>query len=191
MIKNPFRKNKKNRKEKDLTNAGKKLKKLNKKFPPDSPEFTLNGWTTKGNIIDVYDGDTVTAIFGTPFTGKQKFQWKCRIVGIDTPEIRTRNKLEKKAGLRVRDYLQTMVTSAKMYGDILFYCLGPDKYGRQLVTLVLNGINVADHLIQKGYALQYGGDTKRIWTNDMYNAIIGVHLSEEIINKQNETLLLD
>ena len=46
-------------------------------------------------VKDVYDGDTITVAF--PF-GDKMFSWNCRLTGVDTPEIRTRNKQEKEFG---------------------------------------------------------------------------------------------
>ena len=58
----------------------------------------------KATIIDVYDGDTVTAKVDLGFLISQEM--KLRLYGIDTPELRGS---EREEGLKVRDILREMI----------------------------------------------------------------------------------
>ncbi len=42
-------------------------------------------------------------------------------------------------------------------------CYKYDKYGRVLVTITLEGVNVGDVMIEKGYAKFYDGRKKEKW----------------------------
>lgn len=58
----------------------------------------------KAEIIDVYDGDTVTAVVDLGFLHFQEM--KLRLYGIDTPELRGE---EREQGLVVRDILRGLI----------------------------------------------------------------------------------
>ncbi len=109
----------------------------------DTPRFSLNGLKTKATIIDVYDGDTVTALF--PFKGDM-YKWKCRLYGIDTPEIRK----EKVKAIESRDFLRSLVLNK----EVDLECLNFDKYGRVLVKIYTDKY-INDHLVSLGYAKIY------------------------------------
>lgn len=133
--------------------------------------FSLDGIVVYSKIVRVYDGDTVhITFFMYNMNGKKcLYRWKCRLYGIDTPEIRTKNKEEKKQGLFVRDYLQKLLLNKCVY----IRCYHFDKYGRLLIKIytdrlnkddwTINGIhydNVNDWLIDKHYAKRYFGGKK-------------------------------
>ena len=54
-------------------------------------------WTYRAKVIRVIDGDTVDVDIDLGFGIWQKNE-RVRIMGIDTPESRTRDKIEKKFG---------------------------------------------------------------------------------------------
>lgn len=146
--------------------------KLQKRYPVDSIELNLEGYKTDANVVSVYDGDSLTMVFGTPFTKKQAFTWKCRVDGLDTPEIKTRNLLEKKAGYKVKAFVEMLVKVAKIKGNIKVECKDYDKFGRVLIDLYLNGTNLKYILIEKGYAMAYDGGTKEKWTDEQLEYIL-------------------
>ena len=124
----------------------------------DAPEFTLEGSLFEAKVISVYDGDTVKCAF--PFNNKL-YKWNCRLSGIDTPEIRTRNKNEKEYGYKVRDLLRE-----KILGKVVTLECGEfDKYGRLLVKIKCNGEDcyINDWLIDNKYAFKYDGGKKSCW----------------------------
>lgn len=102
-------------------------------------------------IISVYDGDTVTADIDLGFgvwLRKQKF----RLIGIDTPEIRTRDLDEKKRGYEARDRLREIVLNK----SIVVKSYGKGKYGRWLVDILdKSGESINQKLITEGHALPY------------------------------------
>ena len=109
-------------------------------------------------MIKVYDGDTIKCVF--PLNDKL-FKWNCRLSGVDTPELRTRNKNEKKFGYQVRDNLRE-----KILGKVITLKCGEfDKYGRLLATVKCDGdkCSVNDWLIENDYAFKYDGGTKKSW----------------------------
>ena len=133
-------------------NTKRKLKKLN---PRDIPKFSFDGVKKYARIYKVYDGDTCTLLFNWK---KQPINITCRILGIDTPEIRTKNELEKKAAYEARDYLIRLIHDKILY--VHFY--KNDKYGRPLIEIFLdNRDSISDIMIKKGYAISYFGGSKQ------------------------------
>ena len=72
----------------------------------DVKELSFKGQKKQAKVVSVYDGDTIQLVF--PLQG-ELFRWTCRLSGVDTPEIRTRNKTEKKFGYDVRNYLREKI----------------------------------------------------------------------------------
>ena len=132
----------------------------------DAPKFSdcVNGKTVEAKIVSVYDGDTVKAIF--PLNGVL-YKWSCRLTGVDTPELRTRNIKEKKHGYFVRDELRK-----KILGQVvLLECGDLDKYGRLLVKIICHDgkCRIDEWLINNGYAFYYDGGTKSSWADFLEN----------------------
>ena len=118
--------------------------------------FSFNGQEKEAKVVDVYDGDTIKVVF--PVQGKL-YKFNCRIQHVDTPEIRTRNKLEKKYGLKVRDHLRE-----KILGKIVnIVCDDFDKYGRLLIDIKIENTLISEWLIANDYAFEYDGGTKKSW----------------------------
>ena len=63
-------------------------------------------WTYRAKVVRVIDGDTVDVDIDLGFGIWQKNE-RVRIMGIDTPESRTRNKIEKKFGLAAKAKLKS------------------------------------------------------------------------------------
>ena len=62
-------------------------------------------WTYRAKVVRVVDGDTVDVDIDLGFGIWQKNE-RVRIMGIDTPESRTRDKVEKKFGLASKAMLK-------------------------------------------------------------------------------------
>jgi micrococcal nuclease len=103
---------------------------------------------TKALIVSVYDGDTINAIF--PFNNVL-YRWRCRLIGIDSPELKKVEISEKELALISRNYLRSVILDKIVDLD----CNGFDKYGRILVNITIDGINVNEDLIKNGYAKLY------------------------------------
>ena len=130
------------------------------------PQFSLEGLETEAKIYSVYDGDTVKAIF--PLHDKL-YKWNCRLSGVDTPELRTRCKIEKQYGYKVRDYLREKILNKV----VKIKCGDFDKYGRLLVEIYCNEdeCNVNNWLVDNNYAFSYDGGTKKSWKDYLENNI--------------------
>ena len=128
------------------------------------PQFSLEGLETVAKIYSVYDGDTVKAIF--PLHDKL-YKWNCRLTGVDTPELRTRCKIEKQYGYKVRDYLREKILNKV----VKIKCGDFDKYGRLLVEIYCNEdeCNVNKWLVDNNYAFSYDGGTKKSWKDYLEN----------------------
>ena len=89
------------------------------------------------------------------------YKWVIRVNGVDTPEIRTRNKYEKALGYKARDYLRSLILDK----IIILQCLDFDKYGRLLGELYIEGNekSISNQMIEQGYARAYDGGTKSKW----------------------------
>ena len=95
------------------------------------------------------------------------YRWNCRVMGVDTPELRTKNENEKEMGYKVRDILR------EHFQDkiVKIKCGEFDKYGRLLIDVYIpeylpntNGSTfLSEWLIVNKYAYAYGGGTKQSW----------------------------
>lgn len=110
----------------------------------------------RAEVLSVYDGDSITVALDLGLSIKVRA--KCRLLGIDTPEIRTKSAAEKKAAYMARDRLREMILEQTV---LLRSVEKPDKYGRLLVTVwTQDGICVNRVLIDEGLAREYDGGTK-------------------------------
>ena len=72
--------------------------------------FSFEDRVCQGKVVDVYDDDTVKIVF--PLIDKKPdrlFKWNCRLINVDTPELRTKNLKEKEYGKKVRDALREKI----------------------------------------------------------------------------------
>jgi endonuclease YncB( thermonuclease family) len=113
-----------------------------------------------GKVIKVYDGDTVT-IATTLHNGDicstfELYKFSVRILGVDTPELKTKNAVEHELGIIARDALSELLLNKVVKLENVSY----DKYGRILCNLFLDDINISEWLISKNLAVRYDGGTK-------------------------------
>jgi len=111
-------------------------------------------------VIKVVDGDTIDVDIDLGFS--ISYYQRLRLAGIDTPESRTTDKLEKSLGIESKEYLKSKFKDAK---DIVVRTEKPDsseKYGRILGWVYVNGDSKSlnEQMIEDGYAWGYMGDTK-------------------------------
>jgi micrococcal nuclease len=117
--------------------------------------WTFVGQTRRATVIDVYDGDTITVAF---WVGWQRYSFKFRLSGIDTPEIRTKNRTEKALGIAAKEYLEDCILHKSVK---LVFADSEDKYGRLMGTVMLRGEDINQKLVDKGYAKKYDGGAKK------------------------------
>lgn len=124
------------------------------------PPFSLEGELLRALVLGVYDADTITISF--VWEGRV-WKDKCRLTGIDSPEIRSKNAKEKEAAVTARDWLRAQILGKKVW----VRCGGWDKYGRLLGTVypgdrgedALNP-SLNDDLVSSGFAQPYDGGKK-------------------------------
>lgn len=118
--------------------------------------LSFDGDTKTAHVQSVYDGDSCTVEFA--LHGVQ-YAWKCRLAGIDTPELRTKNLYEKKIARQARDELRRKILGK----DITIRCGKFDKYGRLLITPYLEGEDICIWLITENHARKYDGGRRGSW----------------------------
>lgn len=136
---------------------------MEEEIPVKAQKFLLDGLSFTARITSVYDGDTIKAIF--KFRGVYD-TWSCRIIGIDTPELRTKNPEEKELGYKARDFLRELVLNK----IVQLKCHKFDKYGRLLVDVAFGdeGADVKDILFRNNFALPYDGGKKKEFNIENY-----------------------
>ena len=113
-------------------------------------------------IKRVVDGDTVDVDIDLGF-GVWLHKERVRIMGIDTPESRTSDKLEKVFGLAAKERLISLLGENAIL-DTQVSKKGEDmkgKFGRILGNFrTTDGEHCADILIEEGHAVGYTGGSK-------------------------------
>lgn len=97
-------------------------------------------------VTSVYDGDTVDVSISLGF-GLYLYDQKIRLYGINTPEVKGD---ERPQGLLARDWLRGRVLGKEIV--LHSHKDKKGKYGRWLGTLLLDGQNINDELVSKGFA---------------------------------------
>ena len=115
--------------------------------------LSLNGLNTIAKCTKCYDADTVHLVI--PYN-KSYYRWTCRLEEIDSAEIKSKNKVEQEHAIKSRDYLKSLILNKIVH----IKCGKFDKYGRLLVKITIDDIDINKHLVEKGYAYKYTGGTK-------------------------------
>lgn len=108
-------------------------------------------------VVEVYDGDTIFIDLPDqhPLFGKRM---GVRIIGIDTPEIRTKNSCEKQKAQKAKKILEKVIMKANRI-DIVD--VQKDKFFRILGTVLADGLPVKDVLIKERLGFPYYGERKQ------------------------------
>ena len=111
-------------------------------------------------VTKVVDGDTIDVDIDLGFD--ISFSSRVRLAGIDTPESRTADKMEKALGLEAKAYLKHEIEAAKTVVIKTEKMDSSEKYGRILGWVYLDDAKVSlnEKMIEDGYAWGYLGDTK-------------------------------
>jgi len=125
----------------------------------------------KCKVVKVVDGDTVDVDIDLGF-GVWLRDERVRIMGIDTPESRTRDKVEKIFGLAAKKRLKELLKN----GVVLKTQVNKDgedmkgKFGRILGDFMVGDEMVTDIMIQEGHCVAYfGGSKEEIQMKHMAN----------------------
>ena len=122
-------------------------------------------------VLKVVDGDTVDVDIDLGF-GVTLTDERVRIMGIDTPESRTRDKVEdlfgEAAKARLKELMKDggkLITTEDRKGEDM-----KGKFGRILGDFKVDGKLVTDILIEEGHAVAYfGGSKEEIQMKHMAN----------------------
>lgn len=110
-------------------------------------------FTYEAKVLRVVDGDTIDALIDLGFDIHKKI--RIRMVGINTPESRTRDLEEKKRGLAAKARLKEILKENK--NKFILESQGVGKYGRCLGIITIDGKSVNQQLITEGHAVEYFG----------------------------------
>jgi len=91
-------------------------------------------YTYEAKVVRVVDGDTIDALIDLGFNVHKKI--RIRMVGINTPESRTRDLEEKKRGLAAKARLKEILKENKNKFTLESHGVG--KYGRCLAIITIN-----------------------------------------------------
>lgn len=111
-------------------------------------------------VSKVVDGDTIDVDIDLGFD--ISFSSRVRLAGIDTPESRTTDRMEKSLGIESKDYLKKAIDASKTVVIKTEKMDSSEKYGRILGWVFLDGseISINQKMIDEGYAWGYMGETK-------------------------------
>lgn len=120
-------------------------------------------YTYRCKILRVVDGDTVDVDIDLGF-GVWMHKERVRMMGIDTPESRTRDLEEKAFGVASKERLKELLPIGSM--QVLKTEIdksGEDakgKFGRILGDFLIDSRKVSKILIDEGHAVEYHGQSK-------------------------------
>tara|TARA_Y100000593_G_scaffold27028_2_gene53858 strand:+ start:4418 stop:4846 length:429 start_codon:yes stop_codon:yes gene_type:complete len=131
-------------------------------------------------VTKVVDGDTVDVDIDLGFGMTYKKQ-RVRLMGIDTPESRTRDLVEKLFGKASKKHLKELLSG----GDITLVSHDKGKFGRILGELYVEGKSINQQMIDEYHAVDYaGGNKEEIQEQHMKHRVLlieqGVVTQEQI-----------
>ena len=106
-----------------------------------------------------YDGDSFHLVIDLGF--RMQMSASCRLRGADTPEMRGGDKVSKAAAKLAKKFVFDFIADAMGDGlRVCFHSYELDKYGRPLGDVVVEGVSLAETLIEAGMAVAYHGQNK-------------------------------
>ena len=110
--------------------------------------FNANAWT--GKVVRTIDGDSLT--ISRPGQGEVEI----RLYGVDAPEFK------QAFGRAAKKHLAGFL----LWQQVEVETLGRDRYGRPVVIISKNGLNVNEKIVQDGYAWVYRQYCKESFCKD-------------------------
>jgi micrococcal nuclease len=125
----------------------------------------MSPYVYKAKILRVVDGDTVDIDLDLGF-GVIYAKQRVRLLGIDTPESRTRDLTEKYYGNLAKDFLKSLLVKGKVYS--LQTTLDKGKFGRILGDFLIDDdtkietpeVSVNQIMLDNYHAVKYRGQNK-------------------------------
>lgn len=139
-------------------------------------------YTYNAKVVRIIDGDTIIVNIDLGFY-TWLFNQSIRLYGIDAPEIRTKNTLEKEAGILAKELIENYIQP----GDsiILKTILDKsEKFGRILgIINTENGINLNEKLIEENLAIPYIAQSNEL-LKEQHEANLKILLDKKIIGQK-------
>ena len=113
----------------------------------------------KCEVEKVVDGDTIDCVIDLGFS--VLYRSRVRLYGIDTPESRSRDKDEKARGKLAARFLKDCIAEGK---EVVLQTKLKDsrgKFGRVIATVVVDGVDINQTMIDKHLAVAYFGQSKK------------------------------
>ena len=113
---------------------------------------------TGGQVIKVYDADTITIASKLPYDASPLYRLSVRLTGIDTPEIKGKGveEEEKQMATEARDFVSNLV----LHKHVRLENIESEKYGRILANVFIGDTHLNELLVKERYAVRYDGGTK-------------------------------
>lgn len=117
----------------------------------------------EGKVIKVYDCDTITIATKFPYLttlneSNIMYRFHVRLLGIDTPEMKTKNEDEKSIAQLAQKTLSDLILNK----NITLKNTSLDKYGRILANVYTeSGVELSSWAITSRFAVSYDGGTKK------------------------------
>lgn len=108
----------------------------------------------KCKLIRIIDGDTLECSIDLGFNISKKAI--LRLQGIDAPELRTKDLLEKARAVESTEALKHIILDENPEGVFYIHSKKIDSFGRCLATVILkSGLEVNTELVDLGYASKW------------------------------------
>ena len=117
----------------------------------------------KCKLLRVIDGDTVDVDIDLGF-GVWLRKQRIRLYGIDTPESRTRDLVEKKYGLAAKEFLVKWTGAGEL--KIKTHKDAKGKFSRILGELWTFETNINQKMVEEHHAVEYHGQSKEEIRNE-------------------------
>jgi len=105
----------------------------------------------KASVLEIYDADTIRVEidlgFGLKWRGSDGRGVQIRLFGLDAPEMKGP---EREKGIISRDYLRNLILGKEV--TLKTVKDSSEKWGRYLGVILLDSLNVNEHLITEGLA---------------------------------------
>ena len=118
---------------------------------------------TRGKVIKVYDGDTITVATKFSFDNDTIYRFSVRLNGIDAAEIKGKTQTEKHIASLARDALLGLILG-KM---VTLKNVSFEKYGRLLADVYLDDLCINKWMLDNNYAVVYNGGTKSAFVSQV------------------------